>query len=482
MTVPTVMRKAIRLVFPVLAAGLLASTFAAAPFADWPYTMVLKLNTSATGANVANPVTDFPVLVRLDAGNFDFDQAKSDGSDVRFTRQAAGGDPVELPMQIERWSKSGQVAEIWVRVDVIEGNDDGQAIVMRWGNPSASASAVGPVFASDNGFRAVWHIAESPGEASGGFKDATPNGFNATGKGGMPANSPTGGRIGNAQWFDGLTDYIDLPSLPNTPAATVSVWYNMDANNKPNAGLLSNGQWSSGVVHFKQNNAILTVDPNSGTSATKTGQATGTWYQATYTFSRNGAVGLYVNGALVATGTAPDHDWVGSNLELGHEYTNYSSGNRYFNGVIDEARVETVVRSADWIKLCYENQKSSQKLVQFIAIPFAHAGGTIYGDVDMNGYQLTNIGAVTTKHWRIPAPDYVFAPGYDLPSISETRSYIRAHGHLPGIPSASEMSASGMELGTMNLLMLKQMEHMHLYLIDQDARVRALEEQKAGKK
>ncbi|MCK7554823.1 hypothetical protein MKQ70_07320 [Chitinophaga sedimenti] len=38
-----------------------------------------------------------------------------------------------------------------------------------------------------------------------------------------------------------------------------------------------------------------------------------------------------------------------------------------------------------------------------------------------------------------PWPDYVFAKGYELPSIASVEKFIREHQHLPGIPSAEEV-------------------------------------------
>lgn len=51
-----------------------------------PSDTLLYLNTSPTGADVAGTVTNFPVLVRLRANNFDFSLAKADGSDLRFSK------------------------------------------------------------------------------------------------------------------------------------------------------------------------------------------------------------------------------------------------------------------------------------------------------------------------------------------------------------------------------------------------------------
>jgi hypothetical protein len=80
--------------------------------------------------------------------------------------------------------------------------------------------------------------------------------------------------------------------------------------------------------------------------------------------------------------------------------------------------------------------------------------GTIYGKevkVDLN----------------VPGPDYVFEPAYQLPSLTETEAYIKAHKHLPEIPSAKEMEANGINLSEMNMLLLRKIEELALHLIEQ---------------
>ena len=69
---------------------------------------------------------------------------------------------------------------------------------------------------------------------------------------------------------------------------------------------------------------------------------------------------------------------------------------------------------------------------------------------------------------NVPAPDYVFEPDYDLRTLHETRSYITMHKHLPEIPSAAEMEAEGLALGDMNMRLLKKIEELTLYVIQQN--------------
>jgi len=47
---------------------------------EWSYSRQVYLNTSSSGASVSGDVYNFPVLIRLNSGNFDFTQARNDGA------------------------------------------------------------------------------------------------------------------------------------------------------------------------------------------------------------------------------------------------------------------------------------------------------------------------------------------------------------------------------------------------------------------
>lgn len=73
------------------------------------------------------------------------------------------------------------------------------------------------------------------------------------------------------------------------------------------------------------------------------------------------------------------------------------------------------------------------------------------------------------------APDYVFEKDYDLKSLEEIESYIIENKHLPEIPSAKKMKEEGIYLKKMNLLLLKKIEELTLYTLDQEKRLKVLE-------
>eukprot|EP01133_Synstelium_polycarpum_P010059 gene10059-11734_t len=73
---------------------------------------------------------------------------------------------------------------------------------------------------------------------------------------------------------------------------------------------------------------------------------------------------------------------------------------------------------------------------------------------------------VETAGW----PDYVFEESYKLPVLAETEKHIKEKGHLPGIPSAAEVKANGVELGEMSAKLLQKIEELTLYIIQQNKR------------
>lgn len=87
------------------------------------------------------------------------------------------------------------------------------------------------------------------------------------------------------------------------------------------------------------------------------------------------------------------------------------------------------------------------------------------------GYKLAVDGHIRTREIRVDQdtwPDYVFNEDYELLSLEKIKAYIDEHGHLPNIPSASEVEQNGVEVGKMNRLLLEKIEELTLYLFYQD--------------
>jgi len=90
----------------------------------------------------------------------------------------------------------------------------------------------------------------------------------------------------------------------------------------------------------------------------------------------------------------------------------------------------------------------------------------VFGAARMNSVVVNTTGA-----------DFVFKPFYKLASLPELKTYIDLHHHLPGIASATEMQASGLDLGKNQIQLLQKVEELTLYLIDKDNENKQLQEQ-----
>lgn len=81
---------------------------------------------------------------------------------------------------------------------------------------------------------------------------------------------------------------------------------------------------------------------------------------------------------------------------------------------------------------------------------------------------------VTTNGWS----DFVFAPGYVLPSLDSVAAYTQRYSHLPGVPSAADVARDGQDLGAMNKVLLQKVEELTLYVINLQKEVEELKHAK----
>ena len=73
-------------------------------------------------------------------------------------------------------------------------------------------------------------------------------------------------------------------------------------------------------------------------------------------------------------------------------------------------------------------------------------------------------------------PDYVFENNYKLPSLKEVEVFINQHKHLPEVPSAAEVKKEGLDIGDNQAMLLKKIEELTLYVIEQNKKIEELQE------
>lgn len=341
---------------------------AADDLATWTHSQILYYDTSPTGADVGVTIGNFPVLVRLRAGDFPFAQAMGGGQDLRFAKP--DGSPMSF--EIERWDSAGAKADIWLRADTLFGDSKSVLAKMYWGKPGAvSASDGGAVFNQAIGYEYVWHLGSagvSPRPNAIPTKPAaTP--FNAE------ADESREGMAGLCDSLDGKAngDYLDIGDGYTEFAGnmTVSMWaYPTRAAVWSRLFDLGNGAGNDNLYLARRGNSqdliFLSYNSTGGTNGqvvASNALALDQWQFFALTVSGQ-TVSIYRNGSLVATGTLSVPV---SNIRRLSSFLGRSnwSADEYFTGKIDQVEMSRFSHSANWFKLTYANQKPDQSLISF---------------------------------------------------------------------------------------------------------------------
>lgn len=98
---------------------------------------------------------------------------------------------------------------------------------------------------------------------------------------------------------------------------------------------------------------------------------------------------------------------------------------------------------------------------------------TPQGKLAVNGTIYTKKVTVTATGW----PDYVFADGYKLPSLAEVEAFIKKNKHLPEVPSAKTIESNGLDLGDNQAVLLKKIEELTLYAIEQQKQIEEMKKE-----
>jgi hypothetical protein len=342
----------------------------------WRNKRTIRFNTSSSGAAIDSTLYDFPVLIRLNDENFSFTEANSDGSDLLFTK--ADNEPV--PHEIERWAPSENTAEIWVRIDTLAGGSTENILTMYWGNRRISSKQTSrPVFDTAAGFAAVWHLDED-GDS---VYDVTAHGYHGVRFGSLSRST---GVIGYAQDFDTTEGYCEMGNIFNIAdkSYTLTAWVRRDTSGLQTIFAKSYGDtasvaygWSfsfgsTEIVHF----FIADGGEYWGDDETfdfwsqeeTTIIDTTSWHFVAVVVDRSvsSACQIFFDGLEITGTIRGDIAGISSLLnDLPFRIGAEADGDYQFYGLMDECIVSSTKRSPYWLRLCYINQGTADKLVEF---------------------------------------------------------------------------------------------------------------------
>lgn len=338
-----------RFFIPIASLFVGLTSLASAQYQGWRYSGSVYLLTTPEGANLPESASEegFPVLVRLYKDSFPFSQAKPNGDDIRISSDA--GKP--LAYEIESWDATAGTANIWVRLPMIKGNAR-QQIHLHWGKADAASESNGKaVFNESNGYASVIHMNESLTDVLG---TVTTNDTGTTLAIGM---------IGKGRNFTlgkGIYCGDSITGFPQDNAAhSTQAWFRTNAVNCDIVDWGIEGGGFNKVQIKVMSPPHIYIDGNFASVTGNMALTPEQWHYVvhTYTPGSPNVTRIYVDGKLDNSADVTMKLPNPSRMWIGGWYNNYQ-----FAGDIDEVRVSKVARSADWIKLEHENQKTLQTL------------------------------------------------------------------------------------------------------------------------
>ena len=108
---------------------------------------------------------------------------------------------------------------------------------------------------------------------------------------------------------------------------------------------------------------------------------------------------------------------------------------------------------------------------------FNNVSGT---QIDMLGSLRVTGKIATTEVCVTPTAawcDYVFEKDYKLMPLKDLGKYVTENKHLPEIPTTAEVAKSGVNIGEINVLYLKKIEELTLYVLQQQKQLELQQKQ-----
>lgn len=311
---------------------------------EWTARKKITLDTTTTGLPLKQEVATPVVLVRLHTGNFAFDAAKVDGSDLRFV---AEDDKTPLKYHIEKFDGIAQIGLVWVQAPKLQPGSKERHIWLYSGNENAVAGddAKGSF---DLNQTTVLHFSE----AQGSPKDATTYGNHAVQ---FDGSHIANGMIGSAVAFNGQQSLL-IPASPSmritaATGATISFWVKSSAAQSAPIITLRDGRAAIEIgIDGSQAYAKVEGSATPGETQRVGNLAPGAWHHVAVTLAKE--LTLYVDGQPVAVAAATSPELLGEVIV-----------GRGFQGEVDELQLSNVARSADAILLAAVSQGPDTKLL-----------------------------------------------------------------------------------------------------------------------
>ena len=203
---------------------------------------------------------------------------------------------------------------------------------------------------------AHWNFNEGSGTTA---FDSSINRNNGTLTGASHLPTWTSGKFGSAIDFDGVDDYVDAgndASFDVTDAITMEAWVKIDSWTGDYTGIIYKANSYFTALEVTGNQRIYArLNTDVGTKyeyAPANWIDYGVWKHIAFVFDKTNSY-FYSDGVLLRGSTSNSYNSI--DVTVSDVQVGYSYGSLYFNGSIDDVRIYNYARSADEIRLDYNN-------------------------------------------------------------------------------------------------------------------------------
>jgi biopolymer transport protein ExbB len=326
---------------------------------DWTLRKKIVIDTTSAGVPIDGSIGSIPVLIRLHDGNFQFDAAKDDGTDIRFL---ADDDKTLLTYHIEKIDSLMSEAFVWVKVPDLKAGGQ-TTIYMYYGNSGSKAVNVQDTKGTyDSNDVLVYHF----GEKNAPFADASGN--NNGSKAGAPT---TDSLIAEGLHLTGKTP-VTIPLSPTLQvfpggALTWSAWIN-PTSLAANSVIFSRHDGSASFV-IGLDNGIPFVEIGGPNGVQRTGVgapiAAASWNHIAVV-AAPGKIALYLNGDPYGAPISASLPALNSDLLIGADAD--GSTRPGFVGELDELQISKIARPDGYIKFAAANEAGNDVSDKLVAL------------------------------------------------------------------------------------------------------------------
>ncbi|TFF93765.1 DUF2341 domain-containing protein, partial [Candidatus Thorarchaeota archaeon] len=310
---------------------------------------------------VAEDLTDFPVLIDITDTDLKND-VQADGDDIAFVINGQ-----QVPHEIEMFDQDSGPTEAhlvaWVLVPSLSSTVD-TTIDMYYGD-SAAPPLEKPADVWTNGYAGVWHLNNDP--STDFIRDSSGDIHHGTALNMESGDYLLTGQVDGALNFDGADERVRIGNIDSDSwnAITVSLWIYTTDSVGDDRGIAKEEGTGGGPHIFMvgydagslkcritTDTAYTYIEPGSGV-------ALSTWYYAVMTWDASlstNEMKIYLNGSL--NGETPNGGSTISDSSIDVMIADNFEATRSWTGSLDEGRISTVARSANWIATEYNNQYS----------------------------------------------------------------------------------------------------------------------------